>query len=1029
MRKRHLGLLVILTLLLLQILPVFGFAADGADIIIDNNDPGCSVQGEWTKGTYNSDFYGSNYLSDNTAGADEDKSVTFTPVIAAEALYRIYLWWPAGTNRPTEVPIEIQHRDGVDAGITVNMRANGGQWNLLGTYTLSKGESNYVKILATAAGYTMADAVRFEEVVPDPLEGLQKPVQFADTAGTRYQNAADFLGTIGVINGYEDGNFRPEEPVTRAEMTAIAARILGVSGGGAADGESYADVAPDHWAAADIAAATALGIVNGDGGQFRPEDPVLYEEAAKMLVCALGYDVYAENEGGYPLGYWKVAARYDLLAGVTAERTAQAVRGDVAAMVYQTLRTEILEPVAFGSTTRYESRKDVTLLSENLGIYRGEGVVEETDQTALLAGESSLKQGEVRIGGQIYLYGYTDIAARLGQSVEFYYTESPMDRERFVVLCYTLRDRFAKEELTLQANRIQSVKAEYGAIRMTYEAENGRYKEAEISSAANVIWNGKRLDTYTEADLKPASGAVTLVRDSGSGGYDTVRVTSYETVVADGVFAASGVVKNKIGDDFRYDPNDADVVCAILKDGVEIELGDIQEWNVLSVQQSRDGKLIQVLVSDHPVFGMLNRLDQSAEPATAVVDERSMELVPGLELDMKLGTENTFYLDAFGRIAAAGEQSLGGVGILKGAAKLSGIAQTALFKVLNQDNEWQVLYGADRIIYNGVRQDGAKVADTLAGLIGKDEVKYSQIIRYRLNDADKIVSIDTPVLEEAGEDQKQALLTTGTLRNLTYRSATKSLQHTSDVTQKVYLDEETVIVKAPKSNVEEEKEYQFETAAVFTDNRNYEVITFNESEFAIPDIILICQDDYSGASVYSSSKVMLVSYVSQGIDAEGNTNRTVHGYFDGQEVDLPIAESVTQDIFPDPGQGDLIRFNRNRDGEISGVVQTLDFDAIHTDAMQTVTLTNNYLQTVLGKVLDVKNGKIRVETNSADLTEKIQSVWDAANNAVNVYLYDENRQADSRCSSGSLGDIVEGDLVFIQYSKFKATSLVIYKLN
>lgn len=111
------------------------------------------------------------------------------------------------------------------------------------------------------------------------------------------------------------------------------------------------------------------------------------------------------------------------------------------------------------------------------------------------------------------------------------------------------------------------------------------------------------------------------------------------------------------------------------------------------------------------------------------------------------------------------------------------------------------------------------------------------------------------------------------------------------------------------------------------------------------------------------------------------------------------------------------------------MVQTLDFDAIHTDAMQTVTLTNNYLQTVLGKVLDVKNGKIRVETNSADLTEKIQSVWDAANNAVNVYLYDENRQADSRCSSGSLGDIVEGDLVFIQYSNFKATSLVIYKLN
>ena len=52
-----------------------------------------------------------------------------------------------------------------------------------------------------------------------------------------------------------------------------------------------------------------VGVTGGIGnGMFGPEDPVTYEQAVKMIVSALGYDLVANNKGGYPTGYLAVAS-------------------------------------------------------------------------------------------------------------------------------------------------------------------------------------------------------------------------------------------------------------------------------------------------------------------------------------------------------------------------------------------------------------------------------------------------------------------------------------------------------------------------------------------------------------------------------------------------------------------------------------------------------------------------------------------------------------------------------------------------
>jgi hypothetical protein len=132
-------------------------------IIIDNTDSTCTFDSPWTASTSVVGFEGVNYWQDNTAAADPTKWAKWTPNIPANGDYNVYLKWTAGSNRPIAAPVEIQHAEGLTTCI-VDQTINNGSWRFLGKYLLLKGTSNYVMIKASAPGYTVADAVLFEQL-------------------------------------------------------------------------------------------------------------------------------------------------------------------------------------------------------------------------------------------------------------------------------------------------------------------------------------------------------------------------------------------------------------------------------------------------------------------------------------------------------------------------------------------------------------------------------------------------------------------------------------------------------------------------------------------------------------------------------------------------------------------------------------------------------------------------------------------------------------------------------------------------
>ena len=85
----------------------------------------------------------------------------------------------------------------------------------------------------------------------------------------------------GIMIGYPDGTFRPGEPVSRAEMTKLLSRMVEETYSG---GLYFDDVPSDHWAKEEIAALAKLGVITGyPDGTFRPEQKINRGEAAVIL--------------------------------------------------------------------------------------------------------------------------------------------------------------------------------------------------------------------------------------------------------------------------------------------------------------------------------------------------------------------------------------------------------------------------------------------------------------------------------------------------------------------------------------------------------------------------------------------------------------------------------------------------------------------------------------------------------------------------------------------------------------------------
>lgn len=111
---------------------------------------------------------------------------------------------------------------------------------------------------------------------------------FADISSHWAKSDIELLASKLIVEGMTDSSFEPERSVTRAEFVAFATRAFGLVD--VNDGTYFNDVKLGEWYSGMIAAAAKAGIVNGyEDGNFRPNAPITREELAAIVVRAYAY--------------------------------------------------------------------------------------------------------------------------------------------------------------------------------------------------------------------------------------------------------------------------------------------------------------------------------------------------------------------------------------------------------------------------------------------------------------------------------------------------------------------------------------------------------------------------------------------------------------------------------------------------------------------------------------------------------------------------------------------------------------------
>ena len=173
---------------------------------------------------------------------------------------------------------------------------------------------------------------------------------FADDSSINYKAAVDVISELGVVDGYSDNSFRPDNLLTRGAAAKIICNlILGPTTASALSASTapFKDVPTTNTFAGYITYCAQQGIISGYGdGTFRPTGTLSGNAFMKMLLGALGYDSSIEHYTGanWQVNVVKQASGIGLLDGNSSFIGSNPVsRGEAALYAFNMLQTTMVE--------------------------------------------------------------------------------------------------------------------------------------------------------------------------------------------------------------------------------------------------------------------------------------------------------------------------------------------------------------------------------------------------------------------------------------------------------------------------------------------------------------------------------------------------------------------------------------------------------------------------------------------------------------------------------------------------------------
>ncbi len=797
--------------------------------------------------------------------------------------------------------------------------------------------------------------------------------------------------------------------VTRGDFIRL---VMEVSGDAAAadrgSAEVFADVTPETANADYINTAYKLGYISGEpNGNFYPDNPISCVEAIKMTLGVLGYRVVAEESGGFPSGYLRIANRMRLLDGITCEEESPLAFGDAMRLLLNTAEADLLEIVRIGYTIGLSSVNGENILSRRFNIRKIKAIVEANAHTDIMARESGLETDEISVGGITMLVGETNASDAVGLYAEIYYLDDKNGKPTILYINTDLKENYVIDLTYDSIDGCEGIKS------VNYYDENRNLRKARLADNASLIYNG-RLSDMTEEKLMPEFGTVQLISNNTDSLFEVVKVMDYQPIYVNGISALSNSIsgrrtktKKEIeqGSDesdtdifSRYedvnielDPNASDYDVVILKDNTPVDFDSITGSQIISYAVSEGEKPLKTaVICDRVVNGEVTGVFDDH----IIVNDAEYKAAYAITQTVQYGADTTYYLDFLNNVVYVGIEPQMVYGYLRAAEEYD--FNNIFFRIFTQNDRWVTLEAANTVLYNGQNRISRKQLMTELAMNGENG--YSQLIRYRVNSGGKIAAVDTAQQFAAGSLQEADAIERGVFRKTSsgtqsYRALPQSFDGDVSVAANA------VLFSIPKVDERDnEEEYAVMSRSELVSDTSYTYTAYEGSAVRTASIFTLI----NGTRNSSNLNLMLINGVGQSLNSEGGISPSIFGYWNGTDFSLPVrlrSDSPIQDL-SSLKDGDLISFSYDSLGYIDSV--TLRYTEGQEYSVNSVYSLTTYLCGEVIKTDPADNRALLRYSSSGNTTV-------ASFSSGKIYIYEKGRK---RFTVGTLSDLSEGDRVY-----------------
>lgn len=726
--------------------------------------------------------------------------------------------------------------------------------------------------------------------------------------------AVTVLSNLDILNGFEDGSFKPNQTITRAEMAKVICLTLQCSNVNSAT-TPFDDVSPKHWANTYINTAYDLGIINGYGdGNFGPEDPVTYEQAVKMLVAALGYEKKAQSLGGYPTGYMMVANQEGITSGTT--NTGAANRGTVAKLTYNALTVPMMDQTSWGTNEQFNAIPTQSLLWSKLDAVKAEVVIDtiplnkdaETVSLDIKSIDKVAQANGFAITGNVKING-VDLTDLQGLRTTVILDKSDIDDIKLLGVATKAGKNVSIDvdaELLVNSN-------DNGYVTYKKNVDDDKDSKFKVVANPNIYVNLVKNNTYT-LGTNTNDIVYSYVDTDNNGVYDTVFVQNTGVFVVGSVNTKS----NKIYSDtdsgsmsthdeavITLDPED-ETVNWVLYDakGNEITLADVKAGSVAAITASDEDpdanngyEYYNITFYNDTVTGTIKETYEDKNGVTHYVIK-----------------DNDYTMLDFNYALTAGDRIVAKVYGDKIVAcdVAEGVKNYGIVLATNVATDFDTVYQVQLLTTKG------------------EIVSLNMFDKYNGNNFDTFTadSVITYELNSKGEIKSYSFVDFGT-DNLTNNNSAM-YKASSEKLGSLYITDDTAVVIAESAYGSNNKDTLFAaTTDVFEDGESYTYTAVYDENREAKFVILY---EVANQVNMDSDPIFVTKKATITVDNDTRTKYT--GYVNGELVEYVVAEDVTINL----DKNDVAMFATNSKGEIVNV----EILAEYNDGVYTVFNTNTF---------------------------------------------------------------------------------------